>query len=346
MFTIDVLPAQRGDCLWLTYGENGEQHHVLIDAGPQETIPSIVPELERRIVALPGKTSRVELFIVTHVDTDHIQGVVSLLSDHRRVPLFRDVWFNGYQHLGLLGGVDGERLTAALSEHPTRWNKAFDGLAVATSDTGPLPTRKLRGDMTITVLGPTQAALSRLAGEWEKACTKAGIVPGAGAPITKKSWIRDELLGSFDPDLLAETTFSNDTTAPNRSSISVIAEHGNKRVLLLGDADAKSTAHALDRLGPGRHVFDAVKVAHHGSRRNTSLDLLTRIQSKRWIISSNGVQFNHPDPECLARIIVTQNKPTLYFNYDTERIADVKAESGVRYKAVVPKSGSGISLKL
>ena len=110
-----MLPAQRGDALWLTCGERGGQtHHVLVDGGPQETIPTLVPELERRIRALPGETNRVELFVITHIDADHIQGAVSLLSDADRVPLFGDIWFNGWKHHQpeLLGRRDTERLTA------------------------------------------------------------------------------------------------------------------------------------------------------------------------------------------------------------------------------------------
>ena len=52
MFTIEVLPAQRGDCLWLTYGEPGDLHHVIVDAGPQDTISTLVPMLEERIRGL------------------------------------------------------------------------------------------------------------------------------------------------------------------------------------------------------------------------------------------------------------------------------------------------------
>ena len=99
MFRIEMLPAQRGDCLWLTYGEPDDLHYVLIDAGPAESIRTLVPHLEQRIKELPGRTNRIELLIVSHVDADHIQGVASLLSDHKRVKLFKDIWFNGYEHL-------------------------------------------------------------------------------------------------------------------------------------------------------------------------------------------------------------------------------------------------------
>jgi hypothetical protein len=354
MFRIDVLAAQRGDCLWLTYGAEGDEHHVLVDAGPQETIPTLVPELEQRIQALPGRTSRVELFIVTHIDADHIQGVVSLLSGPKRVELFRDIWFNGYEHLdaGLLGGPDAERLTAQLRTAPARWNKAFAGGAVAVPDDGPLPTAKLPGGMTLTLLGPTQGELRRLAPEWAAACRRAGIEPGGGAPIIKSSWQRDQLLGAFDPDVLAAAKFSPDRGAPNGSSISVIAEYGGQRVLLLGDAHARTVIAALDRLGPGPHEFDAVKLSHHASRRNTSLEMLARIRAPRWIVSSDGSQFHHPDPECLARVIVTQQRPTFFLNYVSEYVTDLVDHAGARYRVKLPskrRDGSfaeGITLTL
>ena len=108
MFTIDLLPAERGDCLWVTWGPAGE-HVMLIDGGPSQTIATLVPELERRLAALGTGDDRVELLVETHIDADHIQGLVSLLSDERRVPLFRDVWFNGLKHVrGVLGVGEAE----------------------------------------------------------------------------------------------------------------------------------------------------------------------------------------------------------------------------------------------
>jgi hypothetical protein len=336
VFKIEMLPAQRGDCLWLTYGKRGDLHHVLVDAGPQETIPTLMPVLEERICRLDGTTSRVELLVVSHVDADHIQGVVSLLSDHRRVRLFNDVWFNGYRHLtGLLGGPDGERLTAALNTQPKRWNKAFRGGAVVISDDGPLPTVTLNGGLEITLLAPDRAALTRLIPQWEKTCQKAGILPGQGATIARRSWQRDELLG-FNPDILAKRKYTRDTSRPNATSIACIAKYDNKRVLLLADAPTEAVIAGLQRLG-GPHRFSAVKLSHHGSQHNTNLELCKLISSKRWLVSTNGAVFEHPDPESLARIVTTQDKPELMFNYVTEFIDDVVRGAGQRYTVKLPK---------
>ena len=337
-----MLPAQRGDCLWLSYGTASKQRHVLIDGGPADTIATVVPALEERIKALPGRDSRVELLAVTHVDADHIQGVVSLLSDHDRVKLFRDIWFNGWDQIrpDVLGGVDGERLTAALRTQPDRWNHAFDGKAVVTPPEGDLPVVTLRDGLRLTVLSPSRDALDRLAPEWEAACRRAGIEPGQGAPIARKGWIRDELLG-FDPDTLATAPFSPDRSPPNGSSITAIAEFDGKRVLLLGDAIAPEVMAGLRRLGDGPFDFDAVKLAHHGSRRNTSLELCRMIRSKKWLVSTNGAVFGHPDPECLARVIVTQDKPTFYLNYVTDRVTDLISGAGDRYQVALPPKVKG-----
>lgn len=353
MFTVEMLPAQRGDCLWLTWGEGADLHHALVDAGPQETIPTLVPELERRIAALPGAEDRLELAVVTHVDADHVQGMVALLSDPRRVPLFRDVWFNGFRHLApdLLGGPDGERLTASLLAHEERWNRAFGGGPVVLPDAGAPPAVTLAGGLTLTVIGPRPATLARLAPEWEDACRAAGILPGHGAEIGRPSWRRDELLG-FDVDALAAAPYRKDGSVPNASGISLVAEYAGRRVLLLGDAPAEETVAGLDRLGPGPHRFAAVKMAHHGSRRNTSPALLERVRSSAWLISTDGAVFGHPDPEALARVVTTQRRPTLVFNHVTDRVQDWVDGAGERWRVRLPRRrrdgtyGAGVRLRV
>jgi beta-lactamase superfamily II metal-dependent hydrolase len=346
MFRIEMLPAERGDALWITYGSS-RRHHVLVDAGPLETIPTLVPELERRIAALPGDTDRVDLFVVTHIDADHIQGAVSLLSDAQRVPLFADIWFNGWKHhhrrlkrSKMLGGPDAERFTHPLLEHPKRWNAAFGGGAVVVPSEGNLPTAQLPGGMKITLLAPDMTAMTRLVPEWGKACLRAGIDPGGGAPIVRKSWRRDRMLGTagFDPDQLAASRFYPDRSRANAAGIAFIAEYDKKRVLFAADCPAKSIIAGLDRLtcSSELHKFAAVKIAHHGSRANTNLELCRRISSPKWLVSTNGAKFEHPDAECLARIIVTQKRPTFYLNYETDHVSKLIAHEGERYSVQLP----------
>jgi beta-lactamase superfamily II metal-dependent hydrolase len=286
VFTIEMLPAERGDTLWLTYGSSRDLHHVLIDGGPKETIETMVPTLEDRIERLGTGANRIELLTITHVDADHIQGIVSLLSDHSRVKLFRDVWFNGHKHLGLLGGPDGERLTTALEANPGRWNRAFGGGPVAIPSTGALPTRRLRGGLEITLLSPTPEDLARLAPKWERECKKAGIVTGKGAAVPR-SWRRDRLLG-LNFEVLAAKRYYRDRAEANGSSIAFIAAYEGRSVLCAGDAHSEVLERSLDRLGSGPHTFAAVKVSHHGSRANLSPTFVERVRSRNWLFSTNA----------------------------------------------------------
>lgn len=114
-------------------------------------------------------------------------------------------------------------------------------------------------------------------------------------------------------------------------------EYDNKRVLLLADSPAEAVIAGLERLGPGPHRFSAVKLSHHGSQHNTNLALCKLISSKRWLVSTNGATFEHPDPESLARIIATQDTPELVFNYVTTFVDDVIRGSGRRYTVKLPK---------
>ena len=60
----------------------------------------------------------------------------------------------------------------------------------------------------------------------------------------------------------------------------------------------------------------AVKLAHHGSRNNTSLAFLERLDCQRFLVSSSGAIFDHPDVEALSRVIVTNGPDVdLGFSY-------------------------------
>lgn len=359
MLTIEMLPAERGDCLWVRWGDAGE-YVMLIDGGPSQTIETLVPELERRLRELPGSDDRGELLVLTHIDADHIQGVVSLLSGPGRVRLFRDVWFNARRHLlDVLGPAEGEMITDALAADPERWNRAFGGEAVAVDEPpSPLPEVELAGGMRLTLLAPTRAALAALAPEWEKWASKV-----TGRPQVPKTWQRSDVLGAFSPEVWAGARDSEDRSRPNGAGIAFIAEYGRRRVLFAADVPPRFLLAALERLpgrmrvktGPdaNRVKLDAVKMSHHGSRNNTSRQLCEAISCPRWLVSTNGARFGHPHPEALARVILSQTKPpTFVLNYVTDAVTDLIEGAGSRWKVVTPKRGrdgsyaEGVVLKL
>jgi beta-lactamase superfamily II metal-dependent hydrolase len=111
-----------------------------------------------------------------------------------------------------------------------------------------------------------------------------------------------------------------DTTKPNGTSIAFALAHDNRRVLFGADAHPDDLAQALRRLEPEaeRIHFDAVKVIHHGSAANNTSQLTGLLESPLWLISTDGSRHRHPDPEAIARIVLTKSAgKKLLFNYAT-----------------------------
>src|SRR5438045_2654939 len=106
-----MLPAAQGDALWIEYGDPQRPRRVLIDGG---TASSWQDGLRTRIESVPRDERHFELLIVTHIDADHIDGALALLTEESLDASFGDVWFNGWRHLPetpleSLGPIEGER---------------------------------------------------------------------------------------------------------------------------------------------------------------------------------------------------------------------------------------------
>lgn len=323
MFKIEILPAEFGDSLWIEYGSSIKPRRLLIDCGTKSVYKDA---LRARIKLLKPSDRHFELFIVTHIDIDHIGGAIDFITESPELGVtFGDIWFNGYKQLQaasiFLGALQGEELTALLEDMKLPWNVQFNKSPVMIEDTGKLPQKVLEGGMTLTLLSPTSKQLINLIPEWEETCTNAGIIPGAGRRPTKRPSRKSHImLGEVPVDALAESKFTPDRAKPNGSSIAIMAEFQGKRALLAADAFAPVLLSSMARLDVDRPLkVDAFKLAHHGSRNNTNIDLVKAVACKNWIISTNGKQFEHPDQEAIARLVKygTQGQ-TMLFNYRTK----------------------------
>ncbi|MFC6155634.1 MBL fold metallo-hydrolase [Kribbella jiaozuonensis] len=326
MFAIELLPARHGDALWIEYGDAEHPHRILIDGGPSSTITrkAIESLIADRIGAESQREHDFELIVVTHIDADHITGLLKLFENRSIVLRPRDVWFNGWDHLpsDLLGAKQGESLSAAIVRNRMPWNADFAGRAVQVEDTGALPSLDLPGGMRITLLSPTRQALAALRPVWKREVEKAGLVPGQAAADERAK--QPDVLGEkpLDPKALAAEPFENDPSEANGSSIAFIAEFDGKSLLLTGDARADILSAGLRRhlqeRNASRAQLSALKVPHHGSRNNLSLDLLSLLDCERFLFSTNGDIYQHPDRVAVSRVITTHDGAGLEFNYQTQ----------------------------
>jgi hypothetical protein len=228
----------------------------------------------------------------------------------------------------VLSTRQGRDLASILYSDPQviAWNAEFDGGAVVVPDTGPLPTVTLEGGMVLTLLSPLQSNLTRLDQKWPEALREYLQPARPTRPPT--------LGAKLDLAKLASSKFKPDHAPANGSSIAVLAEFRGKRCLLAGDAHAPTLAATLSRLAGKRKkvALDAFKLPHHGSRSNISNEVLELVECNRYLVSTNGVKFNHPDAEAIARVVVNGgDRVQLYFNYDspsTKRWKDPALQGG------------------
>jgi beta-lactamase superfamily II metal-dependent hydrolase len=332
-----MLPAQQGDALWIEYGSSSSSpHRILIDAGTAPTGDVV----RKRILDLPEDKRSFELLIITHVDTDHIGGALKLLSRPPEGFRVQDVWFNERRHLeeqpeSQLGAVDGEILGGFLDSLKWPWNERFaPGPAVLPdSETAP-PRFKLPGGMELTLLSPGRAQIDKLRRAWLKELEQKNLNPDSPDYLERLSELMHQrgvapssLLGDEEQatvNELADQLFHEDDSPANASTIAVLAEYDSQSCLLTGDAVPTVLVGSIKRLLRARRQpklrVDAVKLPHHGSRHNVSDEFLEMLVSPRWLFSTNGMKYHHPDPAAVARVVraTEAQEATLYFNYPRE----------------------------
>jgi beta-lactamase superfamily II metal-dependent hydrolase len=353
VISLEMLPAAHGDSLWIEYGSGDKVHRVLIDGGPA---PTYEAGLRRRIAELPEDKRTFELMVVTHIDADHIDGALILLQELLPLKIrLNELWFNGWNQLPKAGGardsyapLQGEFLGGLITVDPTlkaAWNRHFDNQAVTVPTSGPLPEVLLAGGAKLTLLGPTAAELLRLRARWAAAIRD--FSPGDVNEALRRLHERREYRAPSTPAVFAVRRYGDDQTAANGSSISFILEHNGTSILLAGDAHARTLAASLKRLADQRSLtklrFDAVKLPHHGSMNNVSDTWLELVDCEKWLISTNGAVFNHPDKET-AELIARHcpKPPTMLCNYRSASTEKLLQPTGDRpWTTVFPEDEGG-----
>jgi hypothetical protein len=372
-FRIEMLPARHGDCILLSYGPAEDPAFVLIDGGPAASYAALV----QRLYLLPRR--QLELLVITHIDHDHIGGLIRLLGDRTLALAYKDLWFNGCDQLaGQLRGwsnpepqtaggersaLEGHHVALRIRQAGTRWNATFDGREVCLAPGSDPPEVHLAHGMKLTLLSPDIPALEELRISWRRALARLKLDPDDTRGVAKKladdrryrSAAGLDLSSGLVRDLAALGPLLDDSVA-NGSSIAFMAEYNGRRCAFLGDAHMPlveaSVRRLSRRLGEPRLRLDAVKISHHGSKGNTTASFLKLIECSRFLISTDGNLFGHPDDEAIARLLQHGGKPTqLYFNYYTEQTArwssaDLQRDLGyaTHYPTTVPSAGVAVDL--
>lgn len=290
IYTIKFLQAGNGDCVHIF----GDGHHVIVDSGEQ------CPELKNVIREIMDADETVDLLVISHYDSDHIKEICNILqtlTKKERKKLIKKVWFNATK-VGLHGNVKDWSATDAtdfgnyILEADIPWvselkegmeERVAQELVLEVIDGGEIYAQEATGKQ-----------LSNVKCDWNK--NFAELEP----------YLNDKAL---------------DTSKTNRQSVIIVAHLNGHDILLPGDTIPAKLAAALDQYRKDAIAhFDIVKLPHHGSYKNMTQDILSKMECSDYMITTDGTEFFHPNKKMFLKVIkwgktVGDRQFIFHFNY-------------------------------
>lgn len=386
---ITFFPAMCGDSILV----ETEKTTILIDGGYVSTYNKYI---KYRLETLKKLNKKLNYLIVSHIDEDHISGIVKLIEENKgnEIIVIDNIWHNSYNHVkdfndGLafkgksidhlplqyvikdeqnfadknISAVQGSTLASLLKKYGYTTNEDFGNQGVSLDTL----TEIRSTDVCFKLLSPDNDRLLELKKYWKKELYKKGYSSDESlldfnedvfeyilSLEKEKRRLRKKNISSsaiLDIEKLASEKFSEDDTATNGSSIAFILEYKALRILFLADAHPSQIIRGLKihfRQEEFPIKFDLIKIAHHGSKNNTSDELLSYIESENYVFSTNGSSHNHPDAQTIAKIISKESTyvKKLYFNYPLESNVRFKEDALTKkYKYEILESFDGEPLE-
>ena len=332
MSKIHFLPVKYGDSFVIEC-DKGENHGVVVvDGGPNGCGKILQAKLEE-----VGKASGLEeavtpdLMVLTHYDDDHIGGLTQYVKSCKKegkVPA-REVWANCAKYVDTFAADDDLSTRSALQgvKLGVLLDMAAEGGGLSWRDDVTEGLEKAFPFADVEVVSPTERGRELAIGKQEIA------MEGKDLAALTRSIVVVPTLEKLALDVPKPPSEKADAEVANAASIAFILRCDGLSVLMLGDCYPHNVVDYLRAKGYSEEnplQVDFVKVAHHGSRHNTSNELMDLVHCNHYLISTNGDKFGHPDREAFAHILChptrdRDEKVHLYFNCD---MATLLAKSG------------------
>lgn len=329
---IKFLKAFNGDAILLSFKEGSEPRNILIDGGTPATylqkneVGEIIYGLLKKTVDQIRKRGEIiDLLILTHVDDDHIGGILKWVeNDQYAANLIGKVWFNSGRLISEyfkkeeikenlidlhFANIFARSIGQGVKfEDYIENNRIWDRRIIKSGDQIPLL------GLNFNILSPSEEKLKILLKKWKKEKPDSLKMKGSANDYSLT------LTQHIEKDKFVE-----DNAEHNGSSIAMVIGNQDKKLVFLADAHPQIIVDSLKKLGysaekPLKAEF--VKISHHGSKLNNSVEMLKMIKTKKYIISTNGDYHSHPHKQFLGRLASVNKDCKIYFNYP-EQIAEI-----------------------
>jgi ribonuclease BN (tRNA processing enzyme) len=316
--------AECGDAIHIKYiGTDGNPHNIFLDSGFERTYKNI---LQQKIEWLVKRNESIDLWVVSHIHNDHIGGTIKFIKSIENDEI-HDVtrnWFYNppcdYSTISSPKNIISS--PASITQGDKLYNYLYQNHKLPKQDiTTDLCSQDFFG-MKIHILSPSPSIITELRNKYQtripfeedEMVTISHATSSIGYDYHKR-------INDFDLD-----EFKEDDSLENRSSIALLLEYQDKKILWLADSHPSVIVESLVQRGYSINqplICDYVILSHHASKGNNSSFVFNMIKCNNYIISSNGEnKYCLPNKEVLARIIRNKNRDfsvlcTFNFTYDT-----------------------------
>ena len=313
-FEIDLLPVgsekKSGDCIVFRYGDlkagKKRQTVVVVDGGYASTwSDTLKPHLQKYYNCEYDGKIHVDLVILSHTDMDHVSGLVEMAKDED-VEIGRIMMHEPWYELTPTWFKDGRITKQSLKE---RIGDAFEKalqLSDLTQKADKLsltPCRHKINSAFFYILGPSAKFYKECIANCDKTPEKDEKVKDLPPSHSSIGGLE------FEEYKKGHITWddSENTSPINESSLIVLFEYENVKVLLTGDAGKEGLRQAIaiaDKNGIKLNDCTVIKMPHHGSRKNVNPEIMANfIGSKKLYYSCASDDLGHHPSQRLINML-------------------------------------------
>lgn len=288
----------QADCFLIRISDKDKYFNLMVDCGQVGMAESLCTDLGEQ---------RLNGIVATHIDNDHIKGIVEFLEDPLTNDLFKNpfIIYNKYDE-SLISYATGRKLLEEISKRFSQ-KLLIKSYARNYNRENKIIERKRNKDneLPVKILSKNQRILLNKTAIDSDVVHITILSPDI---YTLRSFMRKW------------STLKTDSELINKSSVTFLLEYNGKSIVMLGDAITKDTLEEIKKIN-GIKKIDYTKLSHHGAEiSNAGIEEFVTIYScKKFGVTisknQNGEKL-HPNRKILT--ILKDRGCSIYTSTDYE----------------------------
>lgn len=302
MLSVEYIPMHYYDAIIIHFTDDDDNgHNIIIDGGEMYSPKYCYADrLKGKLEELFSKGETIDLWVITHIDNDHIGGLYNFINDKDFFETYscrlKEVWMNyggkedyDVQRTGEVGYEGGRKLRDVLLDKKVN---VKEGIKAGYST--------VKDNAHIVVIAPDADSYKRYI-EWWKGKEFKEVVETSDGLVSGKDWDYGKKFQDFNLN-----HYNEDNEVKNNSSIAFVLTYHQYQLLFAADSCSSILLNGMkdsNLMQDEKMKLDLMHIPHHGSSRNSSFKFFESIDCPRYVITGNGEnRYKLPDKETIARL--------------------------------------------